>query len=41
MALHSVARNPSDKQRTKVIAVLVHPRDAKELVIPEPAKPKK
>lgn len=38
MALHSVSRNPSTKNKTRVIAVLVHPRDAKELVIPEPAK---
>lgn len=37
MALHAVSRNPSDKVKTRV-AVLVHPRDAKELVIPEPAK---
>jgi len=38
MALHAVSRNPSDKVKTRVLAVLVHPRDAKELVIPEPAK---
>jgi len=38
MALHAVSRNPSDKVRTRVLAVLIHPRDAKELVIPEPAK---
>ena len=38
MALHAVSRNPSDKAKTRVLAVLVHPRDAKELVIPEPAK---
>ncbi len=38
MALHAVSRNPSDKGKTRVLAVLVHPRDAKELVIPEPAK---
>lgn len=38
MALHSVSRNPSDKNKTRVLAVLVHPRDAKELVIPEPVK---
>jgi quercetin dioxygenase-like cupin family protein len=40
MALHSVSRNPSDKTTTRVLAVLVHPRDAKELVIPEPEKKK-
>jgi quercetin dioxygenase-like cupin family protein len=38
MALHAVSRNPSSKTTTRVLAVLVHPRDAKELVIPEPAK---
>ena len=38
MALHAVSRNPSDKATTRVLAVLVHPRDAKDLVIPEPAK---
>ncbi len=38
MVLHSVGRNPSDKNKTRVLAVLVHPRDAKELVIPEPEK---
>jgi quercetin dioxygenase-like cupin family protein len=38
MALHTVSRNPSDKVTTRVLAVLIHPRDAKELVIPEPTK---
>ena len=38
MALHAVSRNPSNKVKTRVLAVLVHPRDAKELVIPEPQK---
>ena len=38
MALHSASRNPSDKNKARVLAVLVHPRDAKDLVIPEPAK---
>jgi quercetin dioxygenase-like cupin family protein len=41
MALHTVSRNPSDKIKTRVLAVLVHPRDAKELVILEPAKKEK
>ena len=40
MILHAVSRNPSDKIRTRVLAVMLHPRDAKELVIPEPAKGK-
>lgn len=38
MALHRVARNPSNKATTRVLAVVVNPRDAKELVIPEPTK---
>lgn len=38
MALHSVSRNPSTAAKTRILAVLVHPRDAKELVIHEPAK---
>ena len=38
MVLHAVARNPSHKAQTRVLAVILHPRDAKELVIPEPAK---
>jgi len=38
MALLTVLRNPSDKVTTRVLAVCVHPQDAKELVIPEPTK---
>jgi quercetin dioxygenase-like cupin family protein len=38
MALHAVSRNPSDRNQTRVLALLIHPRDAKELVIPEPAR---
>ena len=38
MMLHAVSRNPSAKARTRVLAVILHPRDAKALVIPEPAK---
>src|SRR4051795_6408059 len=30
--LHSVARNPSDKARTRILAVMLHPREAKALV---------
>jgi quercetin dioxygenase-like cupin family protein len=36
--LHAVSRNPSDIARTRVLAVMLHARDAKALVIPEPAK---
>ena len=38
MALHSVSRNPSQTANTRLLAVILHPRDAKELVILE--KPK-
>ena len=37
MALHAVGRNPSEKEPTRVLAVLLHPRDAKQLVLPEPS----
>jgi quercetin dioxygenase-like cupin family protein len=33
-ALHRVSRNPSSTKKTRVLAVMVHPRDAKELVMP-------
>ena len=38
MVLHAVARNPSDKVRTRVLAVIIHPRESKALVVPEPAR---
>jgi quercetin dioxygenase-like cupin family protein len=38
MALHAVMRNPSDEAEARVMVVLIHPRDAKQLAIPEPAK---
>jgi quercetin dioxygenase-like cupin family protein len=38
MALHALSRNPSGQAKTRVLAVLVHPRDAKKLVIPEPTE---
>ncbi len=41
MALHAVSRNPSSKGKARVLAVLVHPRDVKDLVIPEPEKKQK
>jgi quercetin dioxygenase-like cupin family protein len=40
MALHAISRNPTDKARTRVLAVMLHPRDAKVLVIPESADKK-
>ena len=33
--LHRVSKNPSDKSKTRVIAVVLHPPDAKDIVIPE------
>jgi quercetin dioxygenase-like cupin family protein len=33
-ALHRVSRNPSTRSRTRVLAVILHPRDAKEIVTP-------
>ena len=38
MSLHRVSRNPSDKAKTRVLAVLLVPRDAKQLSIPEKQK---
>jgi quercetin dioxygenase-like cupin family protein len=35
--LHRVSRNPG-KVKTRVIAWVLHPRDAKQIAIPEPAK---
>ncbi len=36
--LHRVSRNPAAKGKTRLIAVVLHPRDAKEIAIPEPKK---
>ena len=36
--LHRVSKNPSKTGKTRVLAVVVHPQDAKELVIPEKDK---
>jgi quercetin dioxygenase-like cupin family protein len=33
--LHQVSRNPNPKSRTRVLAVLLHPRDAKDITVPE------
>jgi quercetin dioxygenase-like cupin family protein len=41
MVLHAVARNPSAKARTRVLAVIIHPRESKALVVHEPAKEEK
>jgi quercetin dioxygenase-like cupin family protein len=36
--LHRVSRNPSDKTTTRVLAVVLHPAEVKEIVIPEKKK---
>ena len=36
--VHRVARNPSGKTRTRLLAVILHPRDAKEVTIREKGK---
>lgn len=33
--VHRVARNPSSKTRTRLLAVILHPRDDKEVTVPE------
>jgi len=33
--VHRVARNPSDKSRTRLLAVILHPREDKEVTVPE------
>jgi quercetin dioxygenase-like cupin family protein len=34
--LHRVAKNPAAKGKTRVLAVILHPRGAKQVTIPEP-----
>ena len=36
--LHRVARNPSGKTKTRLLAVILHPRDAKEVTLPQKGK---
>jgi quercetin dioxygenase-like cupin family protein len=36
--LHRVSKNPSDKNKTRVLAVVLHPHDVKDIVIPEKKK---
>lgn len=33
--VHRVARNPNGKTRTRLLAVILHPRDAAEVTVPE------
>ena len=36
--VHRVARNPSGKTRTRLLAVILHSRDAKEVTLPQKGK---
>ena len=36
--LHRVSKNPAAKGNTRVLAVVLHPRDARPITIPEPKK---
>ena len=35
--VHRVTRNPGARQRTRLLAVIVHPRDAEKVTVPEEA----
>ena len=37
-SVHRVARNPSDKTKTRLLAVVLHPREAKEVTAREMGK---
>ena len=37
-SLHRVSRNPGTKGQTRVLAVVLHPRDARQITTPEPPK---
>ena len=37
-SVHRVARNPSGKNKTRLLAVILHPRDTKETTVPEKGK---
>ena len=39
-SVHRVARNPSGKTRTRLLAVILHPRDARGVTFPAKAKKK-
>jgi quercetin dioxygenase-like cupin family protein len=36
--LHRVSKNPASKGKTRVLALVLHPRDAEQIAIPEPEK---
>jgi quercetin dioxygenase-like cupin family protein len=35
LCLHDIGRNPSQTNKTRLIAIVLHPEDAKDIVIPE------
>ena len=35
--VHRVTRNPNARQRTRLLAVILHPRDAEKVTVPEEA----
>jgi quercetin dioxygenase-like cupin family protein len=37
-SVHRVARNPSGKTKTRLLAVILHPREAREVTVPEKGK---
>ena len=37
-SLHRMAKNPAAKGKTRVLAVILHPRDARQVTIPAPMK---
>lgn len=37
-SVHRVARNPSKTAKTRLLAVILHPRDAKQVTVPEKGK---
>ena len=37
-SLHRVSKNPAAKGNTRILAVVLHPRDARQITIPEPKK---
>ena len=38
--VHRVTRNPSARQKTRLLAVILHPRDAEKVTVPEEAAKK-
>src|SRR3954469_3351809 len=38
--VHRVTRNPSTKSKTRLLAVILHPRDAEQVTVPEEAAKK-